>query len=309
MDDPATTDVVEGIGLGETELPVEGTTEIWQIINTTADAHPMHLHLVQFQLVSRQPYNTANYLKAYNAAFTGGLYVPAAGPPLSYNIPNADNALGGNPAIKPFLQGKVKPANLNERGWKDTYIVYPGEVTTFIVRFAPTTLAINTPPEALVFPDFDPGSGPGYVWHCHIIDHEDNEMMRPYKVISNPSRPVQALALNEPLAVTAKSAKTGSAIAVADHLSDGINGVVLEQNYPNPFSGGTEIRFTLPEQAPVQLILYNSVGQQVQVLIDGLAPAGLNTVRLEGGNLKPGMYIYQLKTGVVTQARRMVVQD
>ena len=61
-------------GLGETELPVEGTTELWQIINLTADAHPIHLHLVQFQIVSRQKFNVSNYNKAYNAAFTGGAF-------------------------------------------------------------------------------------------------------------------------------------------------------------------------------------------------------------------------------------------
>jgi FtsP/CotA-like multicopper oxidase with cupredoxin domain len=87
MDDPATPYVTEGTGLGETEFPEEGKTEVWQIINTTADAHPMHLHLVQFQLVSRQPYNINNYLKAYNAAFTGALYVPFVGPPKPYNTP------------------------------------------------------------------------------------------------------------------------------------------------------------------------------------------------------------------------------
>jgi len=63
-------------GLGETELPVEGTTELWQIINTTADAHPIHLHLVQFQLVGRQAFNLHNYNKAYNKAFPGGVYQP-----------------------------------------------------------------------------------------------------------------------------------------------------------------------------------------------------------------------------------------
>ena len=61
-------------GLGETEIPQEGTTELWQIINLTADAHPMHLHLVQFQIVSRQPFNVNNYNKAYAAAF-GGAFV------------------------------------------------------------------------------------------------------------------------------------------------------------------------------------------------------------------------------------------
>ena len=68
----------------------------------------------------------------------------------------------------------------------------PGEVTTFIVRFAPTDLPTTASAAELVFP-FDPGAGPGYVWHCHIIDHEDNEMMRPYMVISNTLRSAPAL--------------------------------------------------------------------------------------------------------------------
>ncbi len=74
---------METPGLGETELPVEGTTELWQIINLTADAHPIHLHLVQFQIVSRQKFNVSNYNKAYNAAFVGGAFQPAIGPPLA----------------------------------------------------------------------------------------------------------------------------------------------------------------------------------------------------------------------------------
>ncbi len=64
---------METPGLGETELPVEGTTELWQIINLTADAHPIHLHLVQFQIVSRQKFNVSNYNKAYNAGISEGL--------------------------------------------------------------------------------------------------------------------------------------------------------------------------------------------------------------------------------------------
>ena len=296
-------------GLGETELPVEGTTEVWQIINTTADAHPIHLHLVQFQLVSRQAFNTNNYMKAYNAAFPGGLYIPSVGPPKPYNTKNADQALGGNPAITPFLQGKVKAANLNERGWKDTYIVYPGEVTTFIIRFAPTTLPITTPQADLFFPDFDPGLGPGYVWHCHIIDHEDNEMMRPYKVSSNPLRPVQLLASKGTSLLTGKALKGSTSVVASEQLSENINGVVLEQNYPNPFSGETEIRFSLPEAAHVRMTLFNSIGNQVNIILDADAPAGLNTVKLDAGKLKAGIYFYQLKTGTFSQVRRMVVQN
>ena len=141
---------------------------MWQIINLTADAHPIHLHLVQFQLVSRQPFNLKNYNLAYNAAFPGdplavpailpGTYMPGFGPPLNYDTPNGDGALGGNPAIAPFITGPVIPATPNEMGWKDTYIVNPGEVTTFIIRYSPTDRPITASPSDLLF-SFDPKQG------------------------------------------------------------------------------------------------------------------------------------------------------
>ncbi|HBY98298.1 MAG: multicopper oxidase [Ardenticatenaceae bacterium] len=161
------------------ELPNEGDTEVWEIVNLTADAHPIHTHLTQFQLINRQNFNVNKYNKAYAAAFPGGLYIPAYGPPLDYNTGNP-RALGGNPDITPFLQGPAMPPNANEAGWKDTVIMYPGQVTRIAVRFAPTDKAID---DSNLFYPFDPDAGGhGYVWHCHIIDHEDNEMMRPYAV-------------------------------------------------------------------------------------------------------------------------------
>jgi spore coat protein A len=161
------------------ELPVEGTTEVWEIVNLTADAHPIHLHLVQFQVLDRQGFNTNRYGRAYEAAFPGGEYIPGYGPPLDYGSGNG-RALGGNPDIDPYLQGPARPPAANEAGWKDTVVAHPGEVTRIAVRFAPTDKAIDADPAELVYP-FDP-DGHGYVWHCHIIDHEDNEMMRPYRV-------------------------------------------------------------------------------------------------------------------------------
>jgi FtsP/CotA-like multicopper oxidase with cupredoxin domain len=60
-------------------------------------------------------------------------------------------------------------------------------VTRILVRWAPTDLGLNIDPDELVYP-FDPAQGGhGYVWHCHIVDHEDNEMMRPDEVIPNAS--------------------------------------------------------------------------------------------------------------------------
>jgi FtsP/CotA-like multicopper oxidase with cupredoxin domain len=161
------------------ELPLEGTTEVWEIVNLTADAHPIHLHLVQFQLLNRQGFNTNRYSRAYEAAFPGGEYVPGYGPPLDYTSGNR-RALGGNPDVMPYLQGPARPPAANEAGWKDTIMARPGEVTRIAIRFAPTDKALDADPADLVYP-FDP-DGHGYVWHCHIIDHEDNEMMRPYRV-------------------------------------------------------------------------------------------------------------------------------
>jgi spore coat protein A len=158
------------------ELPVEGTTEIWEIVNLTADAHPIHTHLTQFQLMNRQAFNTNRYEKAYDAAFPGGSFIPGYGPPLNYATGNT-RALGGNPDIDAYLQGPARPPQANEAGWKDTIIAYPGEVTRFAVRYAP----LDTPAGTTGVYPFDP-DGHGYVWHCHIIDHEDNEMMRPYRV-------------------------------------------------------------------------------------------------------------------------------
>ncbi len=172
------------------EVPLEGTTEIWEIVNTTADAHPIHTHLAQFQLLNRQVYNTNKYTKAYAAAFPTaydftmhmnmgpGVFIPAFGPPLDYMTGNS-RALGGNPDIVPFLQGPVLPALPQENGWKDTVMAPPGMVTRFAVRWGPQEKAANLPADQVTLP-FDPAAlDGGYVWHCHIVDHEDNEMMRP----------------------------------------------------------------------------------------------------------------------------------
>ena len=184
------------------ELPNEGDTEIWEIINLTADAHPIHLHLTQFQLINRQNFDVKKYNAAYAAAFPGGgfdpmtglpyppkQYIPAFGPPLLYQpaqncgtVAAPQMVIGGNPCVSPFLQGPVRVPALNEAGWKDTVQMFPGQVTRIAVRFAPMNLPVNTPTAELHYP-FDPSALlHGYVWHCHIVDHEDNEMMRPFVV-------------------------------------------------------------------------------------------------------------------------------
>ena len=92
-----------------------GAVEIWEMYNFTEDAHPIHIHEIQFEVADREP-------------IEGGL---------------------------------TRPPELGETGLKDTVIAYPGEITRVKARF----------------------DRPGlFVWHCHILEHEDNEMMRPYHI-------------------------------------------------------------------------------------------------------------------------------
>jgi FtsP/CotA-like multicopper oxidase with cupredoxin domain len=191
-----------GQGLWLTELPRVGSTELWELTNLTDDAHPIHIHLIQFQVLNRQSVDRDNYTNTWGSRFPGGTYagqecdgswgmvtyargvpIPGYGPPLPYATPNADGAVGGNPAVSPFLNGPVQPPDANEAGWKDTFKVLPGMVNRVLVRWAPTETPVAGVGPGQNLYAFDPTSGPGYVWHCHILDHEDNEMMRPYTAV------------------------------------------------------------------------------------------------------------------------------
>ncbi|MEA3273799.1 MAG: multicopper oxidase domain-containing protein [Pseudomonadota bacterium] len=94
--------------------PALDAVETWELRNESADAHPIHLHLVKFEVINRE-----------------------------------------------IIGGAVRPAEPWEAGWKDTVIAYPGEITRVRALFDKAGL---------------------YVWHCHILSHEDNEMMVPYCV-------------------------------------------------------------------------------------------------------------------------------
>ena len=188
-----------GRGISATETPREGSTELWEVANLTVDAHPLHIHLIQFQVISRQPFDVDTYLSDWIGSFPGGtfngfnfapgVYIPGYGPPLPYNVLNSAGALGGNPnfdAAKYTQHGACAggacPARAPDpldSGWKDTIKMFPGEVTRLAMRWAPQDLAANSTVAGQDSFPFDPTNGPGYVEHCHILDHEDNEFMRP----------------------------------------------------------------------------------------------------------------------------------
>ena len=165
-----------------TEVPQVGSTEIWEIVNLTADTHPIHLHLIELQLLDRRRFNADAYGTAYESAFPGGVYVAGSGPPRPYGTCAAGAVCGGNLDPAPYFSAPPVGPAPGEAGWKDTFQMNPGEVTRVVVRFAPQRVPFGAvAPGTNLFP-FDPSRGPGYVWHCHIIDHEDNDMMRPYFV-------------------------------------------------------------------------------------------------------------------------------
>jgi spore coat protein A len=113
-----------------TERPKLNTTEIWEFVNLTEDTHPMHLHLVRFQLLDRRVFDTFSYIMYKKLKF----------------------------------QGPVLPPAPNELGWKDVIQCPAGTVTRIIVHFD--------------------GYAGNYLYHCHILEHEANDMMRPFEVVA-----------------------------------------------------------------------------------------------------------------------------
>lgn len=111
------------------EKPKLGTTEIWSLVNLTEDTHPIHLHLVRFQVLDRQQFDADEYGTSGTMRRLGAPTPPEAG----------------------------------EMGWKDTVRAHPGSITRIAARFE--------------------GFAGRYVWHCHVLEHAANEMMRPFEVI------------------------------------------------------------------------------------------------------------------------------
>jgi len=135
---------------GVQERPRVGSTEDWRLVNLTEDTHPIHLHLVQFQVMDRTPFDADGYKAALEAA-------------------RAANPDAANPDPRPYFNGPAALPDANERGWKDTVRTNPGQVTRIRMRW--------TLPAGVSAPQ-------RYVFHCHILEHEDNSMMRPLEIVA-----------------------------------------------------------------------------------------------------------------------------
>jgi FtsP/CotA-like multicopper oxidase with cupredoxin domain len=150
-----------------TEYPVVGSTEQWDLLNVGGGSHQIHLHLIEFQLVSRQNIDTVAYLQQWN---------------LMNGFKPVSRPIVIDPA--PYLTGPVTAALPNETGWKDTVRAPSNQLTRIIARWAPQeTTSGGVTPGTNQFP-IDPTVGPGYLWHCHILGHEDNDMMRKLPLVN-----------------------------------------------------------------------------------------------------------------------------
>jgi spore coat protein A len=199
-----------------TENPMLDAVEEWEVINFTEDAHPIHLHLVNYQIVNRQKFNKSRY-------------VP------------------GNPASLQLL-GKPKFPTADESGWKDTAVMYPGEVTRIRARFDHEGL---------------------YLWHCHILSHEDHEMMRPFYVGTMPST------------------------LIAQNNSGTFNANIA----PNPFSNQTVVKMEAGISGNYKAEIYNIFGQHITTVADAYYEKGIYDLSWNGtgiGNNKVRNGIYFL---------------
>jgi spore coat protein A len=120
-----------------TEVIQARAVEVWEIANLTGDTHPIHFHLVNVQVLSRQPFDVIDY--------EGGV---------------------------PDYEGDATAPELNELGWKETVRMNPGEVTRVLMKFDLAQVPFRVPESPRT-------GGHEFVWHCHILEHEEHDMMRP----------------------------------------------------------------------------------------------------------------------------------
>ncbi|HET9826381.1 MAG TPA: multicopper oxidase domain-containing protein, partial [Chitinophagaceae bacterium] len=219
-----------------TENPMLNSTEIWEIYNETVDPHPIHLHLVRMQLISRQRFHA-----------------------------NVDEATGKPTDIR--LIGRPRYPGADEQGWKDTWVMYPGEVTRVIATFD------------------RPGS---YVWHCHILSHEEHDMMRPFYVGSLP----------------ADFTRTKSIWPGVSELETSLQLRLV----PNPFNNYFTVQFKLTHAENVDIKLFDDNGALLKQVYNGLELAGLHTYLVNANQFAQGIYFCEITMNGQRVVRKVVLQ-
>ena len=245
-------------------------TEEWEIYNETSDAHPIHLHSISMQLVNRQFYKADQFdmsimMRMNNQSALPGNMKHAPGVSMSMmsiaNTTAANVLLPTTTTGMPMNEGVLTNIQMlgmpmmpapDELGWKDTWVIYPGQVMRIRAKF-----------------DL-PGN---YVWHCHILSHEDHDMMRPMTIVPN----------NLPIP--------------PDSTANFIKKIQL-QIMPNPFTTKATIQFKMKETLPVSIVLYNSLGKVVKTIFSGTLKPGSQYFYVTAADTKiTGTYPVQIVVG------------
>jgi len=206
------------------EFPTLNCTEIWNYVNTTGDEHPMHMHLVNFQILDKTPFDVMHYMDTKEITFTGAPEPPAP----------------------------------QELGRRDMVNCPPGYVTRVL------TSKFNRLGK--------------YVYHCHILAHEENDMMRPFQV------------------VLPNDSGSGGHVAGLMPLEP-----ALSVSGPDPFRGRASIAYSAGLDQNVRLSVYNALGQEVKTLVNGAVGRGVHSAVWDGTNdagaqVAVGSYFYKLQT-------------
>ncbi len=257
-----------------TEFPLVGSTEEWVLVHTGEEeeiepgvepdadlgVHQIHIHLIEFQVVSRQKLDRTSYLQQWNV--------------LNGHRP-VTRQIVLDPA--PYVFGGPLPPEPYEIGWKDTVRILPETVTRIMVRWAPQEVPTGgIRPGENMFP-FDPTGFPtdtfdqqGYVWHCHLLGHEDHEMMRPMPVIgmwrAGVSYPVGRVVAHQDIDYRARIAHT-SAGATPDTRFD-----LWERVNNNDGSWRPQIIYAVGDRVTFQGRLFSAL--QVHQAQPGQTPTG-----------------------------------
>jgi spore coat protein A, manganese oxidase len=148
----------------EVDIAYQGSVQQWNLVNADVmlHTHAIHVHLAQFRVLGRQNFDRRRY--AHELDSPGHISDRKWAPP-----------------AEDYVSGPLEEPAPYERGWKDTVRCPPGQITRVLIRW-PTVEELGFDPDApFSAPDGTPRQG--YVWHCHMLDHEDNEMMRRIRIV------------------------------------------------------------------------------------------------------------------------------
>ena len=235
----------------------------------------------------------ADYQLLFRAVDYGGVVEGDAARQFNYSGALVDTTIGGTMGATALFDDETGYV----MEWKVPFASLAGQIAK------PTREYAN-----FVWPEFEPADGKVIVFDADLTDDDEGDegLNHFLRVGNQPSLWRDSKSFSMRGEIVAGGTPQGVFIE-DDPTAEVPARYLLQQNYPNPFNPVTTIAFALPEAAPVRLTVYNALGQEVAVLVDGVVTAGQKTVTFDAGTLPSGVYLYRLETPTHVEARRMVL--